>query len=327
MIPTISTILRRDDIVCRHTCRSQVNVDRQLNFQPVDIEAMSRIWPVLSLSRGRTCDFSYGGLLIWAPLLGYEYAIVNDTLFIRGRFEGDFSKQAFSLPVGAMPLHESVRLLGQWTRKHGEGLRLSAVPEYALPEIVAMHPRLVTELPNWADYMYDITSLASLSGKKMAKKRNHVNKFEATYPYASLREMTPENIPDALSLLERINASVAAESEMAANERVLCASTLTLMATHATQMQGAILYVAERPVAFTVGDIKGDTLFIHLEKADREIAGAYEAINKYFATSMLAANPQLRYVNREDDAGDAGLRKAKESYRPVAKLKKFDITF
>ena len=114
---------------------------------------------------------------------------------------------------------------------------------------------------------------------------------------------------------------------MAANERMLCASALKIMATHNTQMQGAILYVDEQPVAFTVGDIKGDTLFIHLEKADRGVAGAYEAINKYFAATILAANPHLRYVNREDDAGDAGLRKAKESYHPVAKLKKFDITF
>ena len=171
MIPTISTIRKCDtETVYRHSCRVPMNIDRQMRFQPVDVEAMDSIWPILSLSPDRTCDFSYGGLLIWAPLLGYEYAIVHDTLFIRGRLEGDFSKNAFSLPVGKMPLHESIKMLSQWAAKHGEGLRLSAVPEHALPEIIAMYPRLVTELPDWADYMYDINALATLSGKKMAKE-------------------------------------------------------------------------------------------------------------------------------------------------------------
>lgn len=311
----------------RHMSRPQVNLDPQLRFKPVCFEAMKHIWPLLALSPSRTCDFSYGGLLIWAPLFGYEYAVTDNTLFIRGRLEGDFSKAAFSLPSGEMPLRESLRLLGRGARLRGESLRLSAVPEYALPEVMSLKPSRVVELPDWADYMYDITLLATLAGKKMAKKRNHVNKFEASCPDAELHCMTAANIPDALRLLDSINASAPDVPYIARAERQLCADTLALMAGHDTPMYGAILYAQGRPVAFTVGDIKGDTLFIHIEKADRAVPGAYEAINKYFAARMLASHPGLRYVNREDDAGDPGLRYAKRSYHPLAMLKKFDVTF
>lgn len=295
-------------------------------FEAVDFEAMARIWPRLALSPGRTCDFSYGGLLIWAPLFGYEYAVLRDTLFIRGRLEGDLSIPAYSLPTGRMPLRESLHLLRDYARSRGESLRLSAVPEFALPEIMALDPASVVEQPDWADYLYDITALSTLKGKKMAKKRNHVNKFEASYPDAELHDLTAANIPDALALLDGINASEPDVAEIARAERVLCADTLALMAARDTPMCGAILYAQGRPAAFTVGDIKGDTLFIHIEKADRATTGAYEAINKYFASRMLAAHPELRYVNREDDAGDPGLRRAKESYHPLALLKKFDVT-
>lgn len=328
MTPAIPLALHTNsDVAVRHASRPQINLDPQLRFKPVDFEAMVHIWPLLALSPSRTCDFSYGGLLIWAPLFGYEYAVTDNSVFIRGRLEGDFAKTAFSLPAGEMPLGDSLRLLGRHARLQGECLRLSAVPEYALPEIMPLKPSRVVELPDWADYMYDITVLATLTGKKMAKKRNHVNKFEATFPDAELRDLTAANIPEALQLLKYINASAPDVTDIARAERQLCADTLALMAHHDTPMRGAILYANGKPAAFTVGDIKGDTLFIHIEKADRAVPGAYEAINKYFASRMLAAHPELRYVNREDDAGDPGLRYAKRSYHPLALLKKFDVTF
>lgn len=157
----------------------------------------------MSLEAGRTCDFSYGGLLIWAPLFDYEYAICNDTLFIKGRLEGDMSKVAFSLPVGAMPLSRCVAMLRQWCDEHGEALRFSAIPEYALDAFSQLSPREVRPLPDWADYLYDIEPLATLSGKKMAKKRNHVNKFESTFPDYEFVPLTPSRIGDAGNCLKR----------------------------------------------------------------------------------------------------------------------------
>lgn len=310
-----------------HIPDSLLHGEPGLLFRPVTPEAMPLIWRYMSREVGRTCDFSYGGLLIWAPLFDYEYAVCHDTLFIKGRLEGDMSKVAFSLPVGAMPLSDSVAWLRHWCDAAGEALRFSAIPEYALDAFSALSPCDMRPLPDWADYLYDIEPLASLSGKKMSKKRNHVNKFESLYPDYEFLPLTRNRIDDARALLDKIESTSETVSSMASAERRLCALTLDLMAHKQTALTGGILYAAGQPVAFTVGDTKGDTLFIHIEKADRDVPGAYEAINKYFAAFMSAQFPALRYINREDDAGDPGLRRAKQSYHPAALLAKYDILF
>ena len=126
--------------------------------------------------------------------------------------------------------------------------------------------------------------------------------------------------------MDRLEQS-ADPSPAARQERDLARKTLRLMASAQTPMEGGLLRVQGRVVAFTVGDLQGDTLHIHIEKADREVPGAYEMINKAFAADMTTRHPQLRFINREDDAGDPGLRQAKLSYHPLELLKKYNVIF
>ena len=79
-------------------------------------------------------------------------------------------------------------------------------------------------------------------------------------------------------------------------------------------------------VAFTIGEIIGDTLFTHIEKMDHSVPGAGESINRFFAQHITSRHPEVRYINREEDAGDEGLRQAKLSYHPAILLTKYDIT-
>ena len=67
-----------------------------------------------------------------------------------------------------------------------------------------------------------------------------------------------------------------------------------------------------KTIGFSIGDIKRDTLFIHIEKATREINGSYEAVAQGFASQMRLKHPELKYINREDDGGDEGLRRSKQ---------------
>ncbi|MCM1004818.1 MAG: phosphatidylglycerol lysyltransferase domain-containing protein [Prevotella sp.] len=329
MTPTISTSTQKniDTHVHFYSKRYLLTSQNELEFKPVTPEVMPLIWRYLIHENGRTCDFSYGGLLIWTPLFEYEYAIFRDTLFIKGKLEGDMSKPAFSLPLGSLSVGECHDILKRWCERNNQTLRFSAIPEYALADFKNLNPTSIKELPNWADYLYDITPMATLSGKKMAKKRNHVNKFESTFPNHEFRILTKELIPEVLSLLEKISSEADDQSDMAKSERQLCNKTLEMMQTYNLPMSGGVLYAEGRPVAFTVGDLKHDTLYIHIEKALRSVPGAYEAINKYFAEAMFEYCPSLKYINREDDAGSPGLKYAKESYHPIELLKKFDIIF
>lgn len=287
---------------------------------------MRLIRPFLNSQRGRTTDFSIGGLLMWVDVFNYEYCIYRDTLFIKGVVENDLTKPAFSVPVGRMDIAESVRLLKGYCVTKGIQLEFSAVPEEYLPDFRELVPMRIEELTDWSDYVYDIGALATLSGKKLMKKRNHFNKFRSVCPGYRLFDLTPANVHYALEFMDIFDAE-ADDTEMAIVERDMTRKLLRDFRSNPDGMSGALLTVDGRVVAFTVGDIVNDTLFIHIEKATRALPGTYEAINTLFAARMLELHPELRYVNREDDAGDAGLRRAKESYHPLFLLKKYNIIF
>ena len=296
-----------------------------LDFKTVTHEDMPAIWKILRTEIGRTTDFSYGGLLMWVDYFRYEFSIVNDTLFIKGRVESDISQTAFSLPVGKMPVESSVAVLAEYCRINNLPLIFSAVPEYAIPEFEKLHPVKTELLADWSDYLYDATALATLSGKKYGKKRNHVNQFITTYPGYSYEHLGASNINDALRFMDRIDAE-GDDTPMAVTERTLNRYMLKLMRKGDPCLKGGMLRDAEGNVlAFTIGDIKGDTLFIHIEKSLREVAGGFEMINKTFAAEMLKEHPELRYINREDDSGDPGLRHAKQSYHPAELLRKYNV--
>lgn len=297
-----------------------------LHFKRITTESMTEIIPFLSRQNGRTTDFSIGGLLMWVDVFHYEYCIYKDTLFIKGVVENDLTKPAFSMPVGALPLPEAVSLLRKYCEAKGITLEFSAVPVQYLDDFMALAPVKVEELTDWADYLYDSVALSTLKGKKMAKKRNHVNRFVADYHNHSLIEMTQANAVIALEFMNRFELE-GDDTEMAIIERAQTRKLIEEFIKNPNEMHGAFLMVGDTVAAFTIGDMVGDTLFIHVEKALREYNGSYEAINFFFAREMCEKYPELRYINREDDSGDAGLRQAKESYKPLTLLRKYNIIF
>ena len=298
-----------------------------LEFKKITHKDMPLIWKYLEMEKGRTTDFSYAGLCMWVDLFKYEFAVYKDTLFIKGVVENDRSLPAFSLPVGFLPLEESIEVLKQYCSEQGIRLELSAVPEYALEELNTLSPVKVELLEDWSDYLYDAQMLASLKGKKMSKKRNHVNNFILHNPEWSFQPLDATNSEEALKFMD-VYESEADETFMAREESRLSRLMIRMLEEGDPVMHGGVLY--SRPgniCALTIGDVKGDTLYVHIEKATKSINGTYEMINKEFASHVLEVHPEVKFINREDDSGDEGLRRAKESYHPVDLLKKYNVIF
>ncbi len=302
-----------------------------LDFKPIDKEAMDVIWPYLLLQTERTCDFSYGGILMWVEYFNYEYAIYRDTLFIRGRSvtadTSDIGRSAFSVPVGAMSVVESLALLRDFCGECGMPLEFSAVPREAAAELSVLGPSRVVELPAWADYLYDAVALAELKGKKYNKKRNHLHQFMAAKPSWRYESLTAAHVPLIHAVTERTIANESSQSESAKEERKLAAQFLAEIVQNNNHLLGGVLCCDDEIVAYTVGDIKLDTLYVHIEKAERSVPGSFEMINKCFAEDVITRYPEVKYINREDDAGVLGLRLAKESYHPCDLLMKYNIVF
>ncbi len=295
-----------------------------LKFKPITHADMETIFQYLQMEKGRTTDFSYAGILMWVDYFKYEYAIADDTLFIKGVVENDTDTPAFSLPIGKLPLKDSLEKIREYCRCNNISPVLSAVPEYALEELDEAGITSINPLEDWGDYLYDATMLSTLSGKKMGKKRNHVNKFDSLYPDSSLEPLDGSNVDRAIDFMTIVDEE-GDEVEMAVEERLMTRKLLDLIKEGDIRLEGAILMVGDQVAAFTIGDVKNDTLFVHVEKASRAFEGSYEKINKEFAALMKARHPEIEYINREDDSGDEGLRRAKQSYHPVEILKKYNI--
>lgn len=317
-MPTISTI-------SSHGSRTTAIDSPTLDFQPFTLADIPVICPMLAASPSRTCDFTVGGIFLWDGYFMYSRAVYDDTLFIKGVAEDNLSQPAFSLPVGAMTPAESLPLLREYCRANELTPLLSAVPADRLDEILrAVDVEDIAELPDWADYLYDIEPMATFAGKKMSKKRNHVNRFEADHPDASFEPLTTENVGAALDFLSR-HLMIAPEKSVTADYDLLSTAD-TLRNLSRLPYEGAILRLSDgRVAAFTIGEAVGDTLYVHIEKMDHEINGSGETVSSRFCSMMRERHPELRYVNREDSSGDPGLARAKESYHPLRLLVKYNV--
>lgn len=309
----------------------------RLRFRPLRQADIPAVNALLQAVRSRTCDYSIGGIYMWIDWFKYEYCVLDDTLFIKGRTEDRPRETAFMLPVGSMPLVDAVDAVRLYCEDEGIPPVFSAVPADRLDEFTASFPAARPELlADWADYLYDIRSLATFAGKQMMKKRNHYNRFVAENPHFRFEPLDHRNLTEALAFFDTLGGEASRipnqadgigrlpETELALFESDQCRKVLCLLSSY--PFEGAVLRTEDGHIAaLTVGEVIGDTLYVHIEKMRHDSNGAGPAVCRLFAAMMQELHPALRYVNREEDCGDPGLRDAKLSYHPAAVLPKFNL--
>lgn len=294
-----------------------------LDFRAVTADDFVDMQRFMRSVDSRTCDYTLGGVVLWTDYFGYKIARSGGTLYILGGREDDLRVPAFALPLGG-DLDAALCQLRAWCDRQGTELWLSAVPEDRLHLFASIPGVEVTELDSrWSDYLYDIAPMAGLRGNAMKRKRNHVNRFMAEHESDfAFEPLAMRNVAGCLGLLQRMghDNTPTGRAEYEAVERML-----RHYGDYAPCFSGAVLSIGDRVAGFTVGEVKGDTLHVHIEKADHEIEGVNEALTSLFARTMLARDGRLRFVNRQDDAGDEGLRASKMSWRPLRLLPKFNV--
>lgn len=294
-----------------------------LQFKPITLQDIQEIRPYLDKQSYRTCDFTVGGIYMWIDFFHYEYCIDHGLLFIKGKAEDEPDKASFAVPIGDASVRQGIELLREYCSNRQIPLLLSAVPQEAAEQLAITYSTRSQQLPDWSDYLYLRQDLATLAGRKYQKKRNHVNKFHASYPHTSYRPLNADNLEDVKAFFLRFKAANQKENPYFAFEEAMVDRVLE----HFSELNllGGVLYVEDDIAAFAIGEVVNDTLFVHVEKALTEYNGAYEAINQQFAR-QATGNPEVIYVNREEDVGDEGIRRAKLSYQPARLLYKFNIS-
>lgn len=289
-------------------------------FKDLTLQDKETITDYTMNSHRRNCDLSFSNLCSWRFLYDTQFAEVDGFLVLKFR-AGE--KLAYMTPVGEGDLKKVIVALEENAREEREDFCMLGVTPDMKEEIEAVMPGRFTFMANrnYADYIYLRTGLASLTGKKYQSKRNHINKFKKMYSYEYV-PLSPEHIQECLRLeAEWCKTNHCEEQEGMLNERR--AIIYALNHFEKLGLTGGLLRVDGKIVAFTFGmPINRDTFGVHVEKAHTDIDGAYAAINYEFANHIPE---QYTYVNREEDLGIEGLRKAKLSYQPVIILEKSEV--
>ena len=296
-----------------------------IDFHPPRLEEKPWVDELLRRADYRGCDYNFTNLFVWSRAYHQEIARVDDFLVthVCGRMGC-----SFMFPAGGGDLASVIRKLEEEAAGRGEPLRLVCLTPRQMAELEEFFPGQFTFTADrdGYDYLYEIDRLADLGGKRLHAKRNHINRFMENNPSWTYEEITPESLGECLAMdKEWYRRSLAREGE--AEERDLGDEGVALRQAmehyQALGLEGGLIRVYGELVAFTMGDLlNSDTYDVHFEKAYGELQGAYAMINREFARWVRGRHPNVRYLNREDDMGVEGLRKANESYYPDQMVEK-----
>ncbi len=190
-----------------------------------------------------------------------------------------------------------------------------------LEELFPGHFQFEEDRDYW-DYIYLAEKLATLSGKKLHGKRNHINRFIEEHTW-SFQPITREIVPACMDMLAQWTTANADQLYDGVEEEHV-AIVRAFENFDALDLEGGALFSGDRLIAFTIGEkIADDTFNIHFEKAYSDIQGAYPMVSREFVRQILARHPEIVYINREDDMGKENLRRAKLNYFPAFMVEKY----
>ena len=284
-----------------------------IDFQPLVLEQREYYGRYLRAGGERGCEYSFVNLYLWGR---QKAAVVGENLVFFSQFN---RKSVYLFPVGQGDKKQALDAIMADAKKRGIPCRLVGLTQDDCALLEKLYPgqlRYHFDRDSF-DYVYDINDLADLKGRKFQKKRNHLNRFRENNPGYRLEPITHENIGEVEKLVEKWYALRLQENPHGDYHMERSALRKAIAQRQQLGLEGLLLRTGDGVVAMTMGSrLREDTFDIHFEKALNIADGAYPAINNGFAGYLREKYPEIRYLNREDDMGLQGLRKAKLSYCP-----------
>jgi hypothetical protein len=290
-----------------------------LEFSKLTLNDINRLRPFFQQGSARICNDTVGSVFMWREYFSMEYAICDDIAVFKAQVKHNNPFTAYSLPLGKN-FRAGIDKVIEHCRAFGSPAAFYAVTDYDIETMRGIFDRyeLYTE-PDWSDYVYRASDLINLEGRKYSSKRNHINHFKKAYPNHSFEVITKSNISHVREFYVQLSSSLELLSDTAVED---CKITLEVLDNFELyDLQGGLLRVDDSVIAFSIGETGGNTLFVHIEKADMQYRGAYQVINNEFA--KFFATEGIEYINREEDDGDPGLRFSKNSYHPCEIVDKY----
>jgi hypothetical protein len=280
--------------------------------RPLDLADKPLLDSIFAALQPRVSELTFAGLFLFRRAHDYRLALLQDSLVLSGR--GYDGRRYFLPPLGG----DVARALDRLFEGGGE---LYAADEVFAARYLGESGLEVTEDRNSFDYLYLREDLARLPGNRFHKKKNRINYFTSRHAY-EVDILSPQYHSGCLSLLD-IWYRMAEHAENPSLDLELEATAEALCMGTELGLEGVVVTVGGEVKAFAMGErLNPETAVCHFEKADPFMEGVSQLVNREF--SRLLFN-DCRFVNREQDLGEPGLRNAKLSYHPVELVKKFRV--
>jgi len=290
-------------------------------FEPLSLAHQGLVDDFFRRFPPQISEFTFTNLFIWRRYYQFQVSVIDGFLTLLGQSPG--SAPFLFPPVGQGDLRAWAQTGFETLGKAGHRPRISRVPSPLAGELASFPGvELVLDRDN-SDYVYLTENLVHLSGNRYHSQKNHVNRLKKTGEWEYF-PLTPELVDECLNLQEAwCRLRQCEESPSLLNEEQAIVEAFKHI--DFLPYRGGVIRMGGKVEAFSLGEILNpDTVVIHVEKANPEIPGLYALINQQFLEKEWST---VRYVNREQDLGEPGLRKAKESYHPDHLVEKFILFF
>ena len=290
----------------------------EIQFKRPELEDKGIIDSYFAMAPSRSCERTFANSYLWSRHYHVKYAVIGDALV----FQDDDPSPAFAYPAGKpAAVKRALDFLMEYCNERGWEFKLYNLTEENFAQLDVWYPGQfqIEYNRDYADYVYETEKLATLAGKKLHGKRNHINKFKQIYPDWSYEPIDEKNVEECFQMALKWRNLNGCEDDPEKNAE-MCVTLNFLRLFRELGMKGGLIRIEGRVVAFSIGEeVCEDTFVVHIEKAFPDIQGAYPMINQQF---VLHECMDYKYVNREEDTGAEGLRKAKLSYHPVFLVEK-----
>lgn len=284
-----------------------------ISFSPVSLADKARYEEYLAGETERGCEFSFANLYLWGR---QSIAFVHDHVMLFSQFD---RRSVYPYPLGRGDKRVVIDTIIADARARGIPCRITGLGRTARETLETLYPgkfRFHSDEGSF-DYVYDINDLAELKGKKYHGKRNHLNRFAEAHPNHTVEPLGEGNLSRVEEMLRIWYETRLAEDPHGDYHMEKAALARAFKDREALGLEGLVLLDGETVLAFTLaGRLSTDTFDVHFEKAVSDVQGAYTAINCAFARYIREKYPEVRYLDREEDMGLEGLRRAKQSYHP-----------
>lgn len=293
-----------------------------LKFAPLSLND-KKIYDAFSKNKNTNSESSFANMYAWRNIMKTEFAFDDDNCyFLYTKHNG---LKACCFPRG-FDIFNGIKRLKDFFEKNNYSFIMESVTFEEAEYIQSnFKDAKIREDEDLFDYVYKTDKIILLSGKKLHSKRNHINKFKTLYPEYVYQRMTSSDAKLCLQYARKWLLNKYTDCNNPDFKAEISAIGEFLCNFDNLSLDGGILYASDKMVAFTIGEKLTDDMYVvHIEKADTSFEGAYTMINNLFAANNCK---DFLYINREEDMGIEGLRKAKKSYLPDMMIKKYTIEF